>query len=64
MRRAAALAALLLALSGCGEDASEDTNSNEVDSVDVVLPDGRTVTCLTFVDYNAGGIDCDWEGAR
>lgn len=26
------------------------------------LPDGREVLCVWAINYNAGGLSCDWEG--
>lgn len=28
------------------------------------LPDGRTVTCVAYADYNRGGTSCDWANAK
>lgn len=51
-----ALAGVLL-LAGCGDGAG----GSGVKGVDVELPDGGTVVC---VSQGGGGIDCDWDGAR
>ena len=28
------------------------------------LPDGRTVTCVAYADYNRGGLTCDFANAK
>nr|DAL41027.1 MAG TPA_asm: hypothetical protein [Caudoviricetes sp.] len=30
----------------------------------VNLTDGRTVTCVVYRGGYAGGVSCDWEGAK
>jgi protein involved in sex pheromone biosynthesis len=60
----AATAAFFIA--GC--DYSEETKRNIVkqateDTIEtqVVLHDGREITCLVYRGYRAGGLSCDWH---
>ena len=47
-----------------------DPNTSEFSERDILLSDGRTVTCIVWaggsgVNKNArGGIDCDWDHAE
>lgn len=47
-----------------------DPNTSEFSERDILLSDGRTVTCVVWeggsgVNKNArGGIDCDWDHAE
>lgn len=41
---------------------SDDDSSAKMYEVPVTLTDGRTVTCVTFVAYRAGGLSCDFAG--
>lgn len=68
--RVAAAALAALALAGCGRDSYADTDADQVLSEwrrdamhveTVALPDGREITCVVFVDTEAGGLSCDWE---
>ncbi len=52
------IAVVLVVLAGCGAGGPAKRGN------DVVLPDGRTVTCVVYKQGYAGGISCDWEGAR
>jgi hypothetical protein len=38
----------------------EDTLREE----QVRLKDGRTLTCIVYEGYKAGGLDCNWQEAR
>ncbi|MFJ6532468.1 hypothetical protein [Microbacterium sp. NPDC091662] len=64
---AVAAAAVALALVGCGpargvEDAGE--SSGRIYQSTERLADGRSVTCLVYKSGYAGGLSCDWAGAR
>jgi len=65
-RVAAAVAGMaLLVLTGCG--GSPDARSGALGSlraIEVPTPSGGSVLCVTFKAAYAGGLDCDWEGAR
>lgn len=71
-RTLAALSAAVLALTltGCGETAPDEPGQAPVVVGDgmyvktVDLPDGREVTCVVYAGYKAGGLSCDWDGAR
>ena len=66
LRLLALLAVLLLA--GCGGSNTDqpDGTSSLLDAQVVNLPDGRTVTCVTFGNNMTTGksVSCDWEHAR
>ena len=63
MITAATLAAVVL-LTGCAQEREAPATpgpvggTTEVIHVDV---DGRSVTCVVWDGYNAGGISCDWS---
>lgn len=68
----------MLGLSACGSNGTSDPDeqvitpyiltdneTNEyVKEVHKKLSDGRTVTCLLFTGYKAGGLDCDFANAK
>jgi hypothetical protein len=56
-----ACAFVLTACGGSGGGNGNSGSDNNLRSYDVVLPDGRTVTCVVYP--NAGGITCDWGNA-
>lgn len=57
---AAAVAALLtLGLAGCSQQIT--SSGTGINTIEVELPDGGTVTC---VSSTGGGVDCDWDGER
>lgn len=68
MKRAAVFALLVgSGLSGCGAppaptDAASDQAVSDLVVVPVPMPDGRTVQCVTKMDYRAG-VSCDFQGA-
>lgn len=58
---------LLIAVAavGCGEGAGpQGSNSGHLAEYEYVLDSGRSVTCITYKSYSAGGVSCDWEGVR
>ena len=42
----------------------EGSNSPLLHEHQYVLDSGRTVTCITYRSSAAGGVSCDWGGAR
>ncbi len=57
---------MALLLTGCGGATStaggiETGSTRALYEVLVPLSDGRTVACIK---YSAGGLSCDWAGAR
>lgn len=54
-----------LALTGCGaQPTSEPTDSPDIRTQEVELPDGRIVFCVLYDNGDSpGGISCDWEEA-
>ena len=62
----ALIAALTIALAGCGEPAPSDKAKTDgrtgsaFEEVKVELSDGRTVLCLT----GSYRLNCDWEHAK
>lgn len=69
----------MIGLSACGEsgpevpvnptqEAQEETSNYNVSENLYVgvkkLPDGRTVTCVTYMDYRKGGLSCDFANAK
>lgn len=67
MTRLLAILAVLL-LAGCGDSYTDqpDGTSSYLDAQVVNLPDGRTVTCVTYGNNITYGkaVSCDWENAR
>ncbi len=62
---AAAAVIAALAVSGCSEAASGTVRvGDELTERTATLTDGRKVTCLTWKRMNAGGMSCDWAGAK
>lgn len=69
---ASSILAILIAfsLTACSSDEEEappspqDSNSKYLNERQYVLDNGRTVTCITYKSYNAGGVTCDWGGVR
>lgn len=67
---------VMMVIAACGSSAPvapEPENNNPEDSLgesangylveeQIVLQDGRTVICIS--DRYAGGVSCDWQGAR
>lgn len=71
--RATGVAGLALALAllpGCASggnpanDAGAGSNSDRLYERTITLTDGRTITCVVHQSGNAGGVSCDWDGAR
>ena len=62
---ASSVLAILIAfsLTACSP-ASENSNSPLLHEHQYVLDSGRTVTCITYRSSAAGGVSCDWGGAR
>lgn len=65
-----ALAILIaFSLTACSSDeeappSPQDSNSYFLVEHQYVLDSGRTVTCITYKSQYAGGVTCDWGGAR
>lgn len=67
--------AMVFLLAGCGNEADADDAGDGSNCIDVQgdftaneckikLHDGRTVTCISFDEYKAGGgLSCDWDNA-
>lgn len=57
---------LTLTLAGCEEPTSveEQITDKSVFEKTAKLSDGRTVTCIVFKFGYAGGLSCDWGGAK
>ena len=79
VKRSIAIAALSIACLGgvtaCGSsDASETSDSSDssdssetpydVETYEVTLADGRTVTCVEVDNVRSGGLSCDWANAK
>lgn len=61
------VAILMLLLGGCASVTSDQTEPDGLTGIRVgyvELPDGRTVLCVSNKQYNAGGLSCDWGGAK
>ena len=55
-----------LTLAGCASGNS-DANTGEptrLQEQHIKLNDGRGLTCVTWKLANAGGLSCDWDGAK
>lgn len=65
MTRAFSILAILIAfsLTACSYP-SEDSHSPFLYERQYVLDSGRTVTCITYKNNNAGGVTCDWGGVQ
>lgn len=62
---AAAAIAASLVLTGCGlEDPGTELPASGLKQRTATLEDGRKVVCLTWKRANAGGMSCDWAGAK
>ena len=57
-----ALLVAVFALAGCRPSPGE--SSDRVFEVTQRLADGRSVVCLVYTGYQAGGLSCDWPGHR
>lgn len=64
-----------LLLTGCGNSANmngadkdtavgDGTFGGSLGDYRVPLDDGRTVTCVVYDGYKAGGVSCDWANAK
>lgn len=59
------LGAGVLLLAGCGTNAGDPENHyGNFRTGAVTLDDGRTVECVTWKAFEAGGMSCDWANAR
>ena len=59
------VAIVLLLLTACGGNNTNPGNkSGNIRVFDVNVPDGRVVTCISEQSGYAGGLSCDWAGAR
>ena len=58
--------ATTLALTGCASGNSDATTGEptRLQEQNIKLNDGRELTCVTYKLANAGGLSCDWGGAR
>ena len=55
--------AMMLTLTACGAENWDSTHEKHL-TPKVITVDGRDVTCVIYQSGNAGGVSCDWEGAR
>lgn len=60
----AGLVALAFTLTGCGVDEDGVPAGGSLHELHRTLEDGRAVTCIMYKGGYAGGLSCDWEGAR
>ena len=60
---AAGTIALMTALTACSAEDWDRTNENRL-TPKVITVDGREVTCVIYQSGHAGGLSCDWDGAR
>lgn len=60
---AACALAMMLMLTSCSAEDWDSTHEKNLTSR-VITVDGRDVTCVIYKAGNAGGVSCDWEGAR
>ena len=66
MKRIAAITGAIAAtvmLTACSAGYQYSTRETNL-TPQVVIVDGREVTCVTYPSGSVGGIDCDWEGSR
>lgn len=55
----------VIALTGCGlEDPGTELPESGLKERTATLEDGRKVVCLTWKRGYAGGMSCDWAGAK
>lgn len=68
MKKTIAILAIIatLALTGCasGNPYASTGESTNLYEKHIKLNDGRTVTCVTYKAGYAGGLSCDWDGAK
>lgn len=75
MKFVAVTICVALLLAGCGNSADMNDSDKAVSTGDsafagslgdfrVPLKDGRTVTCVVYDGYRAGGVSCDWATAK
>ena len=55
--------ALALTLTACSAEDWDSTHENHLTPRTIAV-DGREVTCVIYKSSNAGGVSCDWGGAR
>ena len=55
---------ITLALTGCSAGESAQTTNPQPDTVvfEKTLPDNTTITCIALLEYQEGGLTCDWYG--
>lgn len=58
-----AIAATALTLTACSAENWDSTHENHLTPRTIAV-DGREVTCVIYKSSNAGGVSCDWGGAR
>lgn len=61
--------AVALGAAGCGLDDGSpsdpgDGTNGYVEVFTVAMPDGARLPCVSWRSGYAGGMSCDWEGAR
>ncbi|AIY01197.1 hypothetical protein ART_1598 [Arthrobacter sp. PAMC 25486] len=56
----------VLALTGCDVGKPDETTGakTNIEERHVTLNDGREITCLRYKSGYAGGLSCDWAGAK
>ena len=60
---AAGTIALMTALTACSAEDWDSTHEKNL-TPKVITVDDREVTCVIYKSGYAGGLSCDWEGAR
>lgn len=58
------LVSILVAFSGCVENAGNASSKGSLTEYPYELHDGRTVYCVAYHDHPMGGLSCDWASAR
>ena len=54
----------LAALTTVACSVEEGENSGYLEEYEYILDSGRVVTCIVYDGFKAGGLSCDWGGAR
>ncbi|MNW35821.1 hypothetical protein D3C74_128230 [compost metagenome] len=65
-KKLAALALVALALTGCASGNPDPATGEPTKLYErqVILRDGRELTCIVYTSSSKGGVSCDWEGTN